>query len=692
MKESPTRTPETGGLSKKSRGQRRSYLFIGFVAVVVVLYFSVSVLHYSVIHNHHQIELQGPSRAQESSGTGSKQREELEDLQTQVEELRSKIDSKRDRLDALRSELDKDLEQHRKQMQQQKEDTSSHSRGISTSFRAPTSAQAGAGTGLVRQKTQSSKLTEITRTSLPEIEPVIQGRNAGVKAGTQRLPGGEHRRILSMTDEEFKNQPVSVLMKSYGEASGPRNCAGDFGNSLVERWRATKKEVCSPAPDMAAGGSGDKQVPSVISSSIDTYLVKQTRHHGNGDNLIHFKDVSVNIGLFADVDKMYGVVKHYVDTKHFKQPYVPYPQGFVQGKCATNKGAGWDSKVMPGWNADWTTSAFQALDEGSEGAVCDEWITHPVLVVQRDTFANFFHDSEDFVNAFLALAILEWNLGDTQVYLTDLYPEGPFWEIWRQAYSQGADKPVRTAWYLKNDFGANPRNSKGSQHRVCFKDLAVGIYGPAAPITVASWNTPCSNTALVKAYADFVIRGMGLQDYTHYAQPAPSRVITITYMSRRASTVWPEKKFCSDTNSFFLCKFWDNFGIRSLGRMIRNDADVVSALKSLENETFRNGARVKLSEVDFNLLSFPEQIKHDLQTDIMVGPHGAGLMHNVFMRSRATLVELFIDGSGVNRHFHNLAMWSGHKYRGETMANPVDTSKLLGVMRKVIEDTHLDQY
>jgi hypothetical protein len=32
-------------------------------------------------------------------------------------------------------------------------------------------------------------------------------------------------------------------------------------------------------------------------------------------------------------------------------------------------------------------------------------------------------------------------------------------------------------------------------------------------------------------------------------------------------------------------------------------------------------------------------------------------MHNVFMRDRAALVEVFIDGSGANKHFHNLARW-----------------------------------
>lgn len=50
------------------------------------------------------------------------------------------------------------------------------------------------------------------------------------------------------------------------------------------------------------------------------------------------------------------------------------------------------------------------------------------------------------------------------------------------------------------------------------------------------------------------------------------------------------------------------------------------------------------------VLSFEEQIKIDLATDIMVGPHGAGLMHNIFMRDRAALIEvdrpdLFFNGN-----------------------------------------------
>lgn len=69
----------------------------------------------------------------------------------------------------------------------------------------------------------------------------------------------------------------------------------------------------------------------------------------------------------------------------------------------------------------------KAVTEASQNVKCDEWIEQPVLIDQRDTFANFFHDSEDFVNVFLALGVLQISVGEIQVYLTDLYPEGPFW-------------------------------------------------------------------------------------------------------------------------------------------------------------------------------------------------------------------------------------------------------------------------
>ena len=49
------------------------------------------------------------------------------------------------------------------------------------------------------------------------------------------------------------------------------------------------------------------------------------------------------------------------------------------------------------------------------------------------------------------------------------------------------------------------------------------------------------------------------------------------------------------------------------------------ALKGLENQPFANGAQVKFQDVDFNLLSFKQQIEVDLDTDVMVGWNDAPL-------------------------------------------------------------------
>ena len=110
---------------------------------------------------------------------------------------------------------------------------------------------------------------------------------------------------------------------------------------------------------------------------------------------------------------------------------------------------------------------------------------------------------------------------------------------------------------------------------------------------------------------------------------------------------------------------------------------MLSGLRKLEEMTFENGARVRVREVragampragasftmkrliwlasfgflctarapppppaqvDFSTLSFEEQILVDATTDVLIGPHGAGLMHNVFLPDRGSLIELFVDG------------------------------------------------
>jgi len=289
-------------------------------------------------------------------------------------------------------------------------------------------------------------------------------------------------------------------------------------------------------------------------------------------------------------------------------------------------------------------------DPGHPKLVCERWENVTSLIVQRDGFANFYHSSEDWVNAWLAMAILNLSVSETQVFLTDLHPWGPFKDMWTSVF--GWKHPVLNAWDLQ---------SKYAGQRVCFRRAIISIFGPASPFTFISAGLPPGTSALMMAFTDFVTRSMRLHPYTYAARPAPPKSVHMTWISRRSSVIWPERRFC-DNSSFFTCATFQHLGIRKLQRTISNEAAVVNELRALAAR--RHGPlnhSVTLTEVDFNIMTLKEQISVALMTDIMIGPHGAGLTHQMFMPDRSELIELFPGVSEANQHFHNMAEWRGRQ-------------------------------
>lgn len=470
--------------------------------------------------------------------------------------------------------------------------------------------------------------------------------------------------ILRMTEEQFLTTPVDQMLKMYLNDRPRRRgtdglCDRDFGVNLVDRWRETGSPCCSKG-----------------STTMTCHLIHQTKHAGKGDQLLVGDNVLFNFGdLARDGEKIpKKMYDQYVDSRHNQQySKVPWSPGSMAGQCTPDPKAGWRQEFFPGWNVDFF-KAFRTTNQpiGPQSPTCDVWEERPIIIVQRDTFANLFHNSEDFVNMFLALAIMQLPLRDLQILVTDIYPKGPFWPIWSEVFNDGVHPPL-TAWDISRKYG---------EQNVCFKKAAVAILGAAAPITVASWDSDCIGTALVRAYSDFVVRGLRLHTVNKDKDP---KAVTVTYAARKASVTWPERNFCDTAHSYFDCNKLGHLAKRKLGRMVRNDEALLAALKRLEHMQLSNGANVTVRLADFNVLTFPEQVKIDRTSDVMVGPHGAGLMHNVFMPDRAALVELFVDGSSANRHFHNLATWAGHRYEGRVMSNPVDTAGALRMVQAAVE-------
>jgi hypothetical protein len=62
------------------------------------------------------------------------------------------------------------------------------------------------------------------------------------------------------------------------------------------------------------------------------------------------------------------------------------------------------------------------------------------------------------------------------------------------------------------------------------------------------------------------------------------------------------------------------------------------------------------------------------------------------MPLRAALIELFVDGSSANRHFHNLAFWYGRRYNGLSINNPIDVGQLKDAVLAAIGGTDVNSY
>ena len=156
--------------------------------------------------------------------------------------------------------------------------------------------------------------------------------------------------------------------------------------------------------------------------------------------------------------------------------------------------------------------------------------------------------------------------------------------------------------------------------------------------------TKCTSSPLVRAYSDYVIRGMGFQKYTHMALEKRNIAVVLNWMSRRSSVKWPERAYCDDRSHsitplcllhmmaifvfgiskriylnlisygrHFVCSEWGHLGDRKIGRVVKNDKEVVAMLRGLESEKFEGDRVLVFVEADYNLLPFEDQIRLDVQ-------------------------------------------------------------------------------
>ncbi|KFY44529.1 hypothetical protein V495_03396 [Pseudogymnoascus sp. VKM F-4514 (FW-929)] len=195
------------------------------------------------------------------------------------------------------------------------------------------------------------------------------------------------------------------------------------------------------------------------------------------------------------------------------------------------------------------------------------------------------------------------DVDNTQVMILDDDDEGPYFDLW----SIFAKRPA-----------VRVRNM--TTVHTTSENIIIPLPGASNPIWQGDWNIHnCYRSPLL---ATFIQRILNFYDIPTI--PASHPDIVLTFIDRRSTR-----------------------------RIISQDSHLAALRAHIPH--------LKVQSIDFATLSFAEQIKVVHGTDILVGVHGAGLTHAMFLPESAVVVEILPEGL-THKGFRNFAALLGHAY------------------------------
>ncbi|KAJ5908061.1 DUF563 domain-containing protein [Penicillium taxi] len=239
------------------------------------------------------------------------------------------------------------------------------------------------------------------------------------------------------------------------------------------------------------------------------------------------------------------------------------------------------------------------------------------IFVKREGALNHWHSLMEIYSMTLTLDTLQItnrpdgtgpyitaeDAANTQVVLIDDKEDGPFFEMW----SLFAKKPILRL--------------KDVPESTTFQNIIVPLAGGSNTLWQGDWIVnSCEESALLQTFSNRVLSLYGLE----HLKPRQGEQIVLTFINRMS------------------------------GRRLVDNELYLEQLKS-------NFPPLKIQSIDFATISYKEQLKTIQGTDVLVGVHGAGLTHGIFLPSGSSMVEILPPGLN-HKGFRNVAALRGHSY------------------------------
>ena len=269
------------------------------------------------------------------------------------------------------------------------------------------------------------------------------------------------------------------------------------------------------------------------------------------------------------------------------------------------------------------------------------------LAFTRFEYANLFHTTTNIYNAFLSMIFFKKEPEETSILLVDGHPKGSLDVIWPQLFNK-----VTRIGSIKD--------------LTQYKELVWVELGYNSPMR----NQKAANIPLAEEFREFFLEKHGVDPKGHELDCSSVNVLFIWRRDYVAHPRNPRGK---------------------VSRKIKNEKELVNYVKS----SFKN---VNVKDYQLDKLSMSTQLSIITETDILIGMHGAGLTHTMFLPKHAGLLEFFPKYSRVkNRAFQAIARFrnlyyeywhnkeAGYEYHGDYTAIPVSivAQKLQSILKKM---------
>ena len=298
---------------------------------------------------------------------------------------------------------------------------------------------------------------------------------------------------------------------------------------------------------------------------------------------------------------------------------------------STQKSAGVENEME-----DQTASAMNKTSEQGKGVVDSQ--PKMLLLLKREGEGNPWHCLMEIFSTYLTFDILRMlkpeegferndllfrhpnDSDDTQIVILDDRDDGPYFDLWT-LYARR--KPLRLRQLMEDQYLANKLKDI---------DLIIPLAGSSNPLWKDDLRAQqCTDAPLLNMFSRRVLEFYGIHDPAVREHDAP---IVVTFVNRQGT------------------------------RRLNNERYLFAELQ-------RRNPRASVQMIDFASLPFSEQVRIARGTDVLVGIHGAGLTHSMFMRQGAGAVVEVQPSELDHNGFRNVAGMRGlGYYRAHSRAIP----------------------